>query len=159
MITGHRAASGAPRGSTRHNGNGKAPCVLIVDDDPAIRMLFSINLGIDGLVVLEAEDGDRALEHVRSECPDLVVTDVTMPGMNGFELAAALRRDERTRRLPLIFLSAETEPANEVLARDLGALAYVTKPFDPPALWSLVTSVFAWGGNREQTTGAARPTA
>jgi response regulator RpfG family c-di-GMP phosphodiesterase len=75
--------------------------VLIVDDDPAIRMLCAFNLQQEGLVVVEAADGELALEQARSERPDLVVTDVMMPGLDGFDLAEALRRDERTHEIPL----------------------------------------------------------
>jgi CheY-like chemotaxis protein len=128
----------AVNGNGRLGGNGKPARVLIVDDDPAIRQLCSINLQIEGFVVLEAEDGRRGLEQVRLARPDLVVTDVRMPGLDGFQLAEALRRDERTRKIPLIFVSGETEPAEAARAHALGALAYLTKPFDPPALASLV---------------------
>lgn len=128
----------ATNGSGRLGGNGKPARVLVVDDDPASRMLCSINLKCEGVVVLEAADGRRGLEQARSERPDLVVTDVRMPGLDGFQLAEALRRDERTRQIPLVFISAETEPANAARAHKLGALAYLTKPFDPPALASLV---------------------
>jgi CheY-like chemotaxis protein len=84
--------------------------------------------------VLEARDGLDALERARCERPDLVLTDVTMPGLDGFQLAERLRRDERTRRIPLVFLSGEAGPANAQRARALGALAYLMKPFDPRAL-------------------------
>jgi CheY-like chemotaxis protein len=124
--------------------------VLIVDDDPAIRMLCAFNLQLEGLVVVEAADGRLALEQARSERPDLVVTDVKMPGLDGFELAEALQRDERTREIPLIFLSGETEPAAAERARALGALAYLTKPFDPPALASLVAGELGCPGEIEQ---------
>jgi len=67
------------------------PCVLIVDDDPATRMLCSVNLQLEGLRVLEATDGHHGLERARFESPDLVLTDVTMPGLDGFQLAEALR--------------------------------------------------------------------
>jgi two-component system chemotaxis response regulator CheY len=137
----------------RPNGNGNYPRrVLIVDDDPAIRMLCAVNLEIEGLVVLEAADGRLALEQARSERPDLVVTDVMMPGLDGFELAEALRRDERTREIPLIFLSSEAAPANAERARELGALAYLTKPFDPPALASLVASELGFAGEHGLAT-------
>ena len=82
--------------------------VLVVDDDPAMRLLCAINLELEGLVVLEAEDGLSALARARAEKPDLVVTDVSMPRLDGFGLAEALRRDRRTRRIPLVFLSGET---------------------------------------------------
>jgi DNA-binding response OmpR family regulator len=118
----------------------KSPRVLVVDDDPNARALCSINLLLEGLEVLEAEDGRMGLARARLESPDLVVTDVAMPGLNGFELAEALRRDKSTAQIPLIFLSGEAGPDNEVRARSLGALAYVTKPFDPPALAALVAA-------------------
>ena len=81
----------------RGNPERKPRRVLIVDDDPAIRTLCAFNLQQEGLVVVEAADGRLALEEARSERPDLVVTDVMMPGLDGFELAEALQRDERTR--------------------------------------------------------------
>jgi CheY-like chemotaxis protein len=134
----------------RRAGEERAWRVLIVDDDPAIRLLCAVNLEIEGLIVLEAADGKRGLEQARSEHPDLVVTDVMMPGFNGFDLAEALRRDERTREIPLIFLSGESEPANASRARKLGALAYLTKPFDPPALASLVAGELGRAGELKQ---------
>jgi CheY-like chemotaxis protein len=112
--------------------------VLVVDDDSNSRALCSINLLLEGLEVLEAEDGHRGLARARLESPDLVVTDIAMPGLNGFELAEALRRDDSTARIPLIFLSGEPDTGNEARAHSLGALAYVTKPFDPPAFAKLV---------------------
>jgi CheY-like chemotaxis protein len=127
----------------------KSPRVLVVDDDPNARALCSINLLLEGLDVLEAEDGRRGLDRARSECPDLVVTDVAMPGLNGFELAEALRRDDNTARIPLIFISGEHDADSEARALSLGALAFVTKPFDPAALAKLVASALARRGSRQ----------
>lgn len=118
--------------------NGQAGRVLIVDDEPGVRLVCAVNLEAEGLRVLEAADGLDGLEQARSELPDLVLTDVKMPGIDGFQLAEKLRRDERTRRIPLIFLSGEEEQACVQRARALGALAYLTKPFDPCELASLV---------------------
>jgi CheY-like chemotaxis protein len=130
----------------------KSPRVLVVDDDSNARALCSINLLLEGLDVLEAEDGRRGLECARLEMPDLVVTDVAMPGLDGFELAEALRSDESTARIPLIFLSGELATANKARAHSLGALAYVTKPFDPPALAKLVAGALARRGSRAVDT-------
>lgn len=121
----------------------KPQCVLVVDDDPSARMLCAINLQLEGLEVIEAEDGRRGLARARLDNPDLVVTDVAMPGMDGFELAEALRRDEGTAAIPLIFLSGEANPDHEARASSLGALAYLSKPFDPPSLARLVTRALA----------------
>jgi CheY-like chemotaxis protein len=117
--------------------------VLIVDDDPATRQLFAANLQAEGHIVLEAEDGRHGLELARLEQPDLVVTDVAMPVLDGFQLAAALRRDERTCGIPFIFHSGDTTAENEVRARRLGAIAYLSKPLDPAVLAALVTGALA----------------
>jgi putative two-component system response regulator len=128
------------------------PRVLIVDDDPATRLLYALNLELEGLLVLEAGDGRSGLERARAELPDLVLTDVMMPGLDGFELAEAMRRDRRTRGIPFIFLSGEVTAGHEARAHELGALAYLTKPVDVPALASLVAGVFAPPGAQVQPT-------
>ena len=92
--------------------------MLIVDDDPAMRLMCAINLELEGFIVLEAADGLSALARARSEQPDLVVTDVSMPQLDGFGLAEALRRDRRTRRIPLVFLSGETNVTYEIARRE-----------------------------------------
>jgi CheY-like chemotaxis protein len=127
----------------------RQPRVLVVDDDAATRMLCSVNLELSGLEVLEAEDGLHGLERARADTPDLVVLDVMMPGLDGFELAERLRRDRRTRSIPLLFVTAESAPANQTRARALGALGYVTKPFDPVTLASLVAGALADSENSE----------
>lgn len=124
--------------------------MLIVDDDPAMRLLCAINLELEGLVVLEAADGLSALARARSEKPDLVVTDVSMPRLDGFGLAEALRRDRRTRRIPLVFVSGETNVTNEARAEKLGALAYLTKPVDPLMLASRIVEVLALAGKHQR---------
>jgi CheY-like chemotaxis protein len=119
------------------------PIVLVADDEPAIRELCTTYLRKSGLVVFEAPDGQIALEQARSLSPDLVITDVSMPVVDGFRLAEAMRRDDRTASIPLIFLSGNDDARSETRALELGALAYFSKPFDPPALASVVTGVLA----------------
>lgn len=123
--------------------NRKSPRVLVVDDDSNARALCAIHLQLEGLEVLEAADGRHGLARARLESPDLVVTDVAMPGLDGFGLAEALRRDAETAGIPLIFLSGELDPGHAARARSLGALAYVKKPFEPDALAKLVTGALA----------------
>jgi len=108
--------------------------VLIVDDDAWVRLVCAINLEAEGLHVLQAADGLDALEQACREGPDLILTDVSMPRFDGFRLTERLRVDERTREIPVIFLSGEVERSNEERARALGAVGYWTKPFDPCAL-------------------------
>lgn len=126
-----------------HARDGEAARVLIVDDDAAVRLVCAVNLEAEGLRVVEAADGLEGLEKARCQRPDLVLTDVTMPGLDGFQLAETLREDERTRPIPLIFLSGEVGHANAQRARALGALAYLTKPFDPGALAEFVVRELA----------------
>jgi CheY-like chemotaxis protein len=123
------------------------PRVLVVDDDAAIRLVCTVNLELAGFEVLVAEDGLRGLEQAYDGGPDLVVLDVMMPGLDGFELAAKLRRDERTRSIPLLFVTGESAPESKARAHALGALDYLTKPFDPAALASLVADALARSGS------------
>ena len=124
------------------------PRILVVDDDPATRLLYSLNLELEGLFVLEAADGKSGLARAREELPDLVLTDLMMPGLDGFELAEALQAHARTRRIPFIFLSGEVTAGLEARAHELGALAFLKKPVDVQALASLVAGVFASPASR-----------
>jgi CheY-like chemotaxis protein len=116
----------------------RAPRVLLIDDDAAIRMICSVNLRALGIEVIEAEDGAEGLELTRRARPDLVLLDVSMPGLDGFQVAEVVRRQRRTRHIPLMFLSGEAE--NDTRARELGAIACLAKPFDPVALSSLIAT-------------------
>lgn len=124
--------------------------VLVVDDlDPNARLL-ELLLSRDGHRVQRAHDGLEALQMVAREQPDLVLMDVMMPGLNGFELATALRGHESTRAIPFMFLSGEPATENGRRARELGALAYLTKPFSPTALAERVARVLAPAVEPEQ---------
>ena len=123
------------------------PRVLVVDDDAGIRMLCAVTLRLAGLDVLEAEDGRRGFERALADLPDVVVLDVMMPCLDGFGLADQLRADERTSRIPILFLTAESAPAHRSRARALGALDYITKPFDPAVLAGVVARALTGAGN------------
>ena len=118
-------------------GNGMARRVLVVDDDEAIRMICAINLEAAGFSVLEASDGYEGLERARSERPDLVLTDVVMPRLDGFGLVEALQSSELTRGIPVAFMTGRAEKSYETRARELGALAILRKPFTPETLTSV----------------------
>lgn len=134
--TQRRGASGPlEAGPAFEGGSGR---VLIVDDDVSVRLMCAANLEAEGLHVFEAVDGLDALEQARRERPDLIITDVAMPRLDGFQLAERLRSDDRTHELPLVFLSGEVGYANEQRALALGAIAFVTKPFDPRALAAFI---------------------
>jgi two-component system phosphate regulon response regulator PhoB len=105
--------------------------LLLVDDEPAMRLLCRVNLPHSGFDVTEAADAEEALAHAEGEAFDLALLDVMMPGMSGFELAARLRADARTKDLPIVFLSARADRRDMRRGFELGAADYVTKPFDP----------------------------
>jgi two-component system phosphate regulon response regulator PhoB len=108
--------------------------VLVVDDDRPLRTLCRASLEEAGFRVIEAADGEQALASVHDEQPDLILLDIMMPGISGWEVTSALLADRATDRIPIVFMSARTELADRVRAFGLGAQDYVTKPFDPRGL-------------------------
>lgn len=112
--------------------------VLVVDDDASIRRLLEVALETEGFEVETARDGKQGLESALVEPPALVVLDVMMPVMDGFEAAERLGASPRTADVPIVFLSARTQDADLQRGRELGAAAYVTKPFDLTDLLELV---------------------
>ncbi|MTV26039.1 response regulator transcription factor [Nitriliruptoraceae bacterium ZYF776] len=114
--------------------------VLAVDDDPIILRLLQLNLEMEGHEVATAPDGRAGLEAIRAQRPDLVLLDVMMPHMDGFQVCEAVRADEdaEVAATPIVMLSAKAQEADISRGLDAGANAYVTKPFDPMALVELV---------------------
>jgi DNA-binding response OmpR family regulator len=112
--------------------------VLVVDDEAPIRLLCRVNLEAEGMIVLEASDGDSGLATARAENPDVVLLDVMMPGRNGWEVAEELLADQATSGIPIIFLTARAEVKDRSKGIDLGGVDYVTKPFNPVELAPLV---------------------
>ncbi len=105
--------------------------VLVVDDDPHIREIISISLEGAGMTVTEVENGQRAVTEVARLSPDMVIMDVGMPEMDGFDACRAIRRKSS---VPLLFLTARGEEVNRVVGFELGADDYVCKPFSPREL-------------------------
>jgi DNA-binding response OmpR family regulator len=125
---------------------------LIVDDEAPIRLLCRVNLEAEGIEVLEAPDGATGLEVARTEKPDAILLDVMMPGLDGWNVAEQLLSDETTSAIPIIFLTARADLRDRVRGMDTGGLDYITKPFNPLELASLVRDVVAAveRGEREQ---------
>ncbi len=105
--------------------------MLVIDDDPVILKLLQVNFEMEGFAVLTASDGLQGLQAARDSRPDVVISDVMMPHMNGLELVAALGADDGTDDIPIILLSARAQGTDVTEGLDVGADAYVTKPFDP----------------------------
>jgi DNA-binding response OmpR family regulator len=117
--------------------------VLVIDDEAPIRLLCRVNLEAEGMDVLEAADGPSGLEKARSERPDVILLDVMMPGLDGWRVAEELLDDERTERIPIVFLTARAELRDRARGIDLGGVDYVTKPFNPVELAPLVRELTA----------------
>lgn len=117
-------------------------------------MLCRVNLSASGIDVLEAENGTMALALARREQPDLVLLDVMMPDVDGWTVARELATDERTREIPIVFLTARAEPADKRMGQQLGGVGYIVKPFDPVTIGEFVERVIerVERGEREQLT-------
>ena len=105
--------------------------LLVVDDEPNIRELLSASLRYAGFEVATAADGQQALALAESFRPDLLVLDVMMPGLDGWQVAEQLLESEETREVPIIFLTARAEFRDRAHGLDIGGVDYVTKPFNP----------------------------
>jgi DNA-binding response OmpR family regulator len=112
--------------------------VLVIDDEAPIRLLCRVNLEAEGMKVLEAADGPSGLEAARTSLPDVILLDVMMPGLDGWKVAEELLDDESTSGIPIVFLTARAELRDRARGLDLGGIDYVTKPFNPIELASLV---------------------
>jgi DNA-binding response OmpR family regulator len=111
---------------------------LVIDDEAPIRLLCRVNLEAEGMDVVEAGDGEAGLELARSERPDVILLDVMMPVLDGWQVAERLIEDERTKNIPIIFLTARAELRDRERGLEAGGIAYVTKPFNPLELAVLV---------------------
>jgi len=117
--------------------------VLVIDDEAPIRLLCRVNLEAEGMEVLEAADGPTGLETAKNESPDVILLDVMMPVLDGWRVAERLLLDPSTNGIPIIFLTARAEFRDRARGLDIGGLDYVTKPFNPLELATLVEDVIA----------------
>ncbi len=117
--------------------------VLVVDDDPVILKLLEVNFEMEGFQVVRAADGAEGLERAREVLPDIVVLDVMMPRMTGYEVAKALRENSDTAHIPIIFVTARAQSSDVEKGMELGVEDYVTKPFDPLELIDRVNNLLA----------------
>ena len=115
--------------------------ILVVDDSPTAVQVLRFHLRTTGYEVLAASSAEDALEVARSSSPDLVLIDVMMPGMDGFDLTRELRRDPRTTGASIILLTGRSMPADKIEGLGAGADDYIVKPFDPPELLARVHGV------------------
>jgi CheY-like chemotaxis protein len=108
--------------------------ILVVDDEARVREMIDFRLRLFGYEVLHAEDGKEALAIASKEKPDLVLLDVMMPELDGFQVCKRLKQHEKTRDIPVVMLTAKAEAKDVTRAFNSGAVDYVVKPYDPTVL-------------------------
>ena len=124
--------------------------ILVVDDEPHIRKILAFLLEQNGFTVLSAEDGVRALQLVRTELPDLILLDLMMPKMDGFEVCQHLREDFQTSQIPIIIVTAKGDVSEKVRGLKGGANDYLTKPYDHNELVARVRNMLDWSRAQRQ---------
>jgi DNA-binding response OmpR family regulator len=118
--------------------------ILIVDDDPTLRSLVAYAFRQEGFLVLEAIDGPAALQAIDDEAPELVVLDVNLPRMNGFEIVKRMRSEQV--EIPVLLLTARSDEEDQIRGLELGADDYLTKPFSPRTLIARVHALLRRAG-------------
>ncbi len=123
--------------------------LLVVDDEPVNIKIFMEMLRSDYTIKVST-DGEKALQIAQSENPpDLILLDVMMPGMNGYEVCRRLKADERTRDIPVIFITAKTGEEDETKGFEIGAVDYITKPFSPIVVMARIKTHLELKRNRD----------
>lgn len=122
--------------------------VLAIDDSRTMRNLLRATLSDAGFEVDLAEDGQAGLEHLEEFDPDVVITDINMPVLDGFGFIEAARKKEKERRVPILVLTTESAPELKKRARDVGATGWIVKPFDEQKLvWAIERVADTSGGS------------
>lgn len=112
--------------------------ILICDDDPVILRLLQVNLELEGYEVILAHHGEEAYSLAADRIPDLVILDIMMPRLDGYQTCEKLKADEKTKDIPIVFLSAKAQQSDIEKGRAYGVSEYLTKPFDPSELLEVV---------------------
>ncbi|MDZ4746037.1 MAG: response regulator transcription factor [bacterium] len=131
--------------------------ILVVDDEQDIVDLISYNLGKEGYKVFSASNGIAAVEKAEKERPDLVILDIMMPGMDGFEVCRALRQNPNTTASAIVFLTAKSGEIDQILGLELGADDYIQKPVSPRVLLARVKTLLRRGSEKIRTETIAAP--
>jgi two-component system, OmpR family, response regulator MprA len=117
--------------------------ILVIEDDPSVRTLLEKSLRAKGYVIFSADDGLSGLTALEDERPDLIIVDIMMPRLDGMTFVKAVKGNDRTRSIPIIFLTAKNDPKTMIEGINIGARFYVTKPFQMDELLSKVQKALA----------------
>ena len=115
--------------------------ILVVDDSLSQRLVLNALLSKEGHRVMMANDGEEAVAKAKSELPDLIIMDIVMPGLNGFQATRAITNDEATWHIPVILLTSKDMDSDRIWALRQGATAFLNKPLDHVALLSLIATL------------------
>ncbi len=110
------------------------PRILLVDDEAQLVTMVQMRLEANGYEVVTASNGQEGLDKAKSENPDLIMMDVMMPKMDGYKVCGLLKNDTRYSKIPIILFTARAQQDDKELGGEVGADAYITKPFEPPML-------------------------
>lgn len=146
--------------STPGRPGGRVRTVLGVDDSPTIRKLVVMTLQEHYFNVITAEDGVDAMKKIEAQIPDLILLDISMPQMSGYEVCSAIRENPATSHIPVIMLTGKEGNMEKDMARQAGATAYLTKPFNPDQLLTVVNKYATYGDKvLAERKGGAKPAA
>ncbi len=126
--------------------------ILIVDDEPSIVKMVGKRLEVEGFDVLVAMDGQEGLNKAQTESPDLIVLDLMLPKLNGYEVCTMLKQDARYQKIPIMLFTAKAQAKDEQLGKECGANAYMRKPFQGKELVDTIRALLA--GGSVQASGA-----
>lgn len=126
--------------------------ILIVEDDRDIVEMVEYNLQEEGYVTISALNGEDGVKLARSEQPDLIILDIMLPIIDGFEVCRTLKSDDKTSHIPIIILSAKSQETDKVVGLELGADDYVTKPFSPRELIARIRAIMRRGAEQQASS-------
>ena len=136
--------------TTAKSDSGARLQALVVDDEPHIAALFGETLASEGFEIIVAVDGMAALRRAREHAPDLIVLDIGLPGLDGFEVCKALRKESDA---PIVIVSARGAEVDRIVGLELGADDYLTKPFSPRELIARVRAIMRRSGQAPPQSG------
>ena len=123
--------------------------ILVVDDEIYIVHILDFSLGMEGYEVITALDGEQAIEQARNEKPDLIVLDIMMPKLDGYETCKILKSEKETRDIPVILLSAKGRNVDQKVGFEVGADDYITKPFSPRKLVERINAILGQSSRQD----------
>jgi two-component system alkaline phosphatase synthesis response regulator PhoP len=125
--------------------------ILVVDDEIYIVHILDFSLGMEGYEVVTALDGEQALEKMKAEQPDLIVLDIMMPKLDGYEVCKTIKGNPDTAHIPVILLSAKGRNVDQKMGFDVGADDYITKPFSPRKLVERINQLLGQAVSEKQS--------